>query len=325
MEYICNICNKQYSSYQSLWIHNKRIHQHITQNPTKTHNNTTKTHNKTTIKPQNNYECYFCKKVLSRQDSLRRHQTKCKMFKIEREKLKEEIKNELKIEFSKPTKIINNVHGNMINGNNIDNGPKLTIYKTGTENMDQLNYKDVSTIFDNEISSVIKLIDLVNFNENLPQNHSFCCTSLESPYLSFYNTETNTQNKERKKYFFEDVICKSIQNHEILFGKYKNKFNSIKKRQIEDNIINLKRLRDSGFSNKILQEMIRKLNLLSYNKRDLIQKTWNGEVDYFDSDDEFMKIILKDNDNSSISSTSSESDSGKLKTTIITKNKEICV
>jgi hypothetical protein len=319
MEYKCNICNKKYSSYQSLWIHNKKYH---TQTTTIIAQTTTPIPQNTTL---NNYECEFCKKKLSRQDSLKRHQTKCKMLKTEREKLKEEIKNELKLEFGKTAKIINNVHGNMINGNNTDNGPKLTIYKTGTENMIQLDYKDVSTIFDNEISSVIKLIDLVNFNDKLPQNHSFCSTSLESPYLSFYNTETNTQNKERKKYFFEDVICKSIQNHEILFGKYKTKFNSIKRRQIEDNIANLKRLRDSGFNNKILQEMIRKLNLLSYNKRELIQKTWNGEIDYNNSDDEFMKIILKDNDDddNSISSMSSDSDSGELKTTKITKNKDI--
>ena len=26
MEYKCNICNKLYSSYQSLWIHNKKFH-----------------------------------------------------------------------------------------------------------------------------------------------------------------------------------------------------------------------------------------------------------------------------------------------------------
>lgn len=26
MHYRCNICNKDYSSYQSLWIHNKKFH-----------------------------------------------------------------------------------------------------------------------------------------------------------------------------------------------------------------------------------------------------------------------------------------------------------
>jgi hypothetical protein len=60
---------------------------------------------------------------------------------------------------------------NMINGNNHDSGPKQIIYKTGTENMDKITYNEVSTIFDNEISSVIKLIELVNFSENKPENH----------------------------------------------------------------------------------------------------------------------------------------------------------
>jgi hypothetical protein len=48
---------------------------------------------------------------------------------------------------------------------------------------------------------------------------SFCSTALESPYLSFYNTNTNTINKERKRYFYEDVICKSIQNHQTSYKK----------------------------------------------------------------------------------------------------------
>ena len=28
-EYICNICNKNYSNYNSLWKHNKRFHKNI--------------------------------------------------------------------------------------------------------------------------------------------------------------------------------------------------------------------------------------------------------------------------------------------------------
>ena len=28
-EYRCNICNKTYASYQSLWIHNKKFHKQI--------------------------------------------------------------------------------------------------------------------------------------------------------------------------------------------------------------------------------------------------------------------------------------------------------
>ena len=160
--------------------------------------------------------------------------------------------------------------------------------------MDLLNYEEVSTIFDNEISSVIKLIELVNFSEAKPENHSFCSTALESPYLSFYNTDTNSVNKERKKYFFEEVICKSIQNHQILYSKFKNKFNSVKRKKIEDNIASLKKMKENSFNSKIMGEMIRNLNLLSYNKRDLIQETWTGRKYDNESDEEFMAMLLDD-------------------------------
>jgi len=44
-------------------------------------------------------------------------------------------------------------------------------------------------------------------------------------------------------------------------------------------------------------EMIRKLNLISYNNRELIQNTWtnsnNKKYDY-ESDDEFMTMLLDD-------------------------------
>lgn len=42
-------------------------------------------------------------------------------------------------------------------------------------------------------------------------------------------------------------------------------------------------------------ELIRNLNLLSYNKRNLIQDTWSGDGEYEnESDEEFMKMILTD-------------------------------
>jgi len=67
MEHICNVCNKVYSSYNSLWNHNKRFH---TQN--------------TTIL------CIYCNKCFSRNDNLKRHQLKC-YKKIENELYKQQI------------------------------------------------------------------------------------------------------------------------------------------------------------------------------------------------------------------------------------------
>ncbi len=303
MEYICNKCNKNYSSYQSLWIHNKNFHK--PEHCENTQLSTSITHKSTNIEK---LTCNHCNKTFSRSDSLNRHYKSCnekikkeELNKIKiKEEIKTELKNELKMELYKnqkpTTKIINKVSGNLINGNNQDIGNKQIIYKTGNEIIESISYEEVSTIFDNEIFSVIKLIELINFNESKPENHSFCSTALESAYLSYYNTDTNSVNKERKKYFFESVICKSIQNHEILYDKFKNKFDKVKRQQIEDNIYNLKKMRDNSFNNKIMGEMIRNLNLLSYNKRNLIQDTWDNKSYENDSDEEFMKILLGEPD-----------------------------
>ncbi len=301
MEFICKICNKNYKSYQSLWNHNHKYHTtiiHIT--PQSNHKNPHFDH-KNPHSTTNNLSCNHCNKIFSRIDSLNRHIKTCKIKNdqevISKSNLEETImkiiKNEMKNNKKSTTNI--RVNGNII-GTNHDSGPKIIINKTGSESIDQLTYNEVSAIFDNEISSVVKLIELINFNESKPENHSFCSTALESPYLSFYNTNTNTVNKERKRYFFEEVICKSIQNHEILYGKFKNKFNSIKRKQIEDNIYNLKKIKENSFNSKIIGEMIRNLNLLSYNNRDLVQDTWTGSGRKYDheSDEEFMEMLLDD-------------------------------
>ena len=307
MEFKCKICNNIYKSYQSLWNHNHKYHDN--ENHKKTSNDLQKTSNdfqKTSNDFQNNtIQCEYCNKTFSRKNNLNYHiKNRCK----EKEKqelkskviLEETIKKIIKSEI-KNTKSTTNirVNGNII-GTNHDSGPKIIINKTGSENIDHITYNEVSTIFDNEISSVIKLIELVNFNECKPENHSFCSTALESPYLSFYNTNTNTVNKERKRYFFEEVICKSIQNHEILYGKFKNKFNSIKRKQIEDNIYNLKKIKENSFNSKIIGEMIRNLNLLSYNNRDLVQDTWTGRKYEHESDEEFMEMLLDDHETQKI-------------------------
>jgi hypothetical protein len=298
--YMCNLCNKKYSDKSGLWYHNKKFHPETSEKLLNSSSSILKISSNSTPNEINNLKCHMCNKNYSRSDNLKRHLLICNKkndFEEKQEKMQQKIsmlenKIELLSKNQKPTtKIINKVSGNLINGNNQDIGNKQIIYKTGSETLDTISYNEVSTIFDNEISSVIKLIELVNFSENKPENHSFCSTTLESPYLSYYNTDTNSINKERKRYFFEEVICKSIQNHEILYDKFKNKFDSIKRKKIEDNIYNLKKIRDNSFNNKIMGELIRNLNLLSYNKRNLIQDTWNGEYKN-SSDEEFMKIIL---------------------------------
>ena len=116
-------------------------------------------------------------------------------------------------------------------------------------------------------------------------------TSLESKYLSKYNEETKTIEKDRKKYFFDKLLNTTIDRIQILYNSNKKKFTKIKQKQIEENITNLKTLKNYDYNNKILKEMINKMNLVSYNKRKIIQKTWNEDSD---SDDDFQKDLEKE-------------------------------
>jgi hypothetical protein len=303
-QYRCDICNKSYKDKSGLWYHNTKNHKNINNNLTtiSTSKETKMTTiNKTTksVEKPDNCICKYCGKQLSHRNSRWRHEKICEK-KISIEKKLEEITQKLdeiqkkSLTNKKSTKIINNINGNIVNGTNTDNSQKIIINKTGNEDLNTLTYDEVSVIFDNQITSVIKLIESLNFDEKKPQNHSFCTTSLESPYLSYYDNGTNSINKERKKYFFDEIICKNIENHEILYNKFKNKFNNSKKQQIQNNITNLKEIRANSFNNKIMQELVRKLNLLSYNKRNIVHKTWNGEQDDDDEDDsEFVKMLME--------------------------------
>lgn len=87
MEYICNICNKNYSSYQSLWIHNKKYHTLKTKNDSQnnSHNNHISSNEKT-------YKCSKCNKNFSCYQNRWRHEKNCKI-KEEADKKQSDIDN----------------------------------------------------------------------------------------------------------------------------------------------------------------------------------------------------------------------------------------
>ena len=92
-EHKCNICNKIYSSYSSLWNHNKNIHK----------NNITTSTSKVRQKYINNtleisnyeYSCKYCDNKYTHKQSKWNHEQKCKV--IFEEKNKEKQINEIKI------------------------------------------------------------------------------------------------------------------------------------------------------------------------------------------------------------------------------------
>jgi hypothetical protein len=269
MNFICHICNKEYSSYKSLWNHNNKFHleQHL-------HINNNK---------ERNFECDFCKKPFRTKQNMNIHIQKTCKYKIDKANLLEKQIVELQKEVNnlKLSNNINTTNNGIINTNSNNNNTNniLVINKIGTENIGELNDEEIKEIFNQKLESVFKFIQHLNFNSRLPSNHNFCSTSLDGSYLTIFNTDDSVQKKERKKYFFEDLLNRSVNKMEQLYKKNKTKFNKSKQKQIEDEMQTLKDIRDQDMNDKLLGEMLKKLNLLSYNYKQIVLDTWkNGNI-----------------------------------------------
>ena len=193
MEHICNVCNKVYSSYNSLWNHNKRFH---TQN--------------TTIL------CIYCNKCFSRNDNLKRHQLKC-YKKIENELYKQQIEK-LKHTINKKNtnKIIN--YNTVNNNNNNNNNNLININNIGTEKISDLTRDEKKYIMSRGMNSIISLAEHLNFNEKLPQNHK---------HLNAIDNNTHAIVKQQKKEIFDQILVAHIDklgqiNHNIIYKDFNN-------------------------------------------------------------------------------------------------------
>ena len=276
MEYKCILCNKDYSSYQSLWIHNKKYHK----TKTKDNNTNTQSENKK-VKSEKKFTCRFCNHMFTRKNNMVVHiKEKCKLAdkdKYEKEELKNKVTELTKVVHqlqakTNSNKVVNKITcGTFISGNLNNN---LVINSIGFEDLAKLEQKEVISIFNKELEGIITYVELLNFNERIPENHSFCTTSLDSQYLSTYNHQTKMIDAERKKYFFQKLLSTSVEKIEILYTKNKKIFNTMKQKQIEENISNLKVIKDRSFNDPIIREIIKKFNMLSYNRKNIIQKTW---------------------------------------------------
>ncbi len=246
----CTICDNEYNSYFSMWRHRKTKHTDLEIEK-----------NDTEIIP-NNFTCKHCNKELANKHSLLRHEsTSCK-------KNPELIKN------------ITNINVNENNNSNINviqNQTNITINfnSLGDENVLDLTEKQKEEIINDGIDGIITLIKHLNFNKDIPQNHLFCTTNINNKYVNALNLENNKIEKYRKFDFFEKVFKNSLKHMKTLN-------NTIKDVDIQDNFE--KKIADiekrifnylEPFHMKLFHD---DLNILSYNQRDIVRKTWEDSL-----------------------------------------------
>ena len=310
MDYNCNTCKKKYSSYQSLWIHNKKFHKQIVSksfqkvsadNPNVSIDilNTTK----------NNTKCRYCNKIFSCSQNRWKHENRVCINKTniieENKKLKEEnavLKNN--------QSIINKNSHNTTNNNNTNNGTinNITINAFGKEKLYDLPIKELKKFIRDDDDYLYNIIKYINFNEKYPENHSFCNTSLEGKYMSLLNTKTNTIEKVNKNDFLEKVYENATdkiegiilhlehdkdfreQFQEKYIMHFKNKYDRVCELFIRSNI-HKKRYKTN-------------INQLSYNKKELVRNTWSNLKDVKEDDEDMYSdpsesTLLTPNDSDS--------------------------
>jgi hypothetical protein len=163
--------------------------------------------------------------------------------------------NKLEDEIIELKNKINNISNNTLNNisninSNVNNGTvNIYINKTGTENVLELNESEKNEIFNKELSGIVSFIKFINFNERLPNNHSFCTKSLEGKYLLSYNTEEEKIESVRKKYFYHELLNNSVEKMEILYKSCKNNFSKEKQLKVENTIQSLKEIKNRDLSN----------------------------------------------------------------------------
>ena len=245
-KYSCPICNRLYETYVGMWRHKKEKH-----------------HNQEII-VSNEFNCKHCNKSLSDRHCLWRHENKtCKK---NLELIKENNPtNNYNITKNKNCSIIQNQTNNIVN-NNIT----VNFNDIGKEDVMELTEEQREQIVKDGLNSLTTLVKFLNFNKDLPQNHTFCNTNLNNKYISTLNVDTKEIEKKRKIDFFDKILIynlahlKSINNHIS---------DAVKQDDFEKKIMIIEQY--IYFQPEQRKMYIEEINAISYNKRKDIQNTWN--------------------------------------------------
>ena len=197
--FYCKICNKSYLNSNSFGNHRRKFHNNIDQK----------------------YSCNYCNKKFNNYQNRWKHEKICK------KQNNNIITNNINTINSHN---MTNSHNNINNDNRINNNFNLNvtfkINSCGDEKISDLSLDEVKEILlscGEFKESMTKFIELVNFNERLPENHSFCMTDLKSKYVSSYDNATKKIKKNRKTYHFDQLFNNAAKQIKKIYDNNKNK------------------------------------------------------------------------------------------------------
>jgi hypothetical protein len=264
--YSCNICNKNYSSYKSLWNHNKKFHtinMHDVQNDVQNVQNNVQN-------VQSNIICKHCNKIFNTRSAKSMHKKVCKP----KDNLIQPVIPNQQINITNNNNNNNNNTTNNITNNNQQN--IIVIQQLGHEKISDFTIKEISKIINSGNNSPFVCTELLHFNKKRPQYQSICNTSLEGDYFSIIDTNTQTPMKVNKDEHNDKILLNSVKyinniQLEMEFDKeFAEKFNEEEKQKMMDIINNTNKY----FELKNKKIHYKFLNQISYNFKEIVKNTW---------------------------------------------------
>jgi hypothetical protein len=236
MDYTCNICNKEYKSYQSLWNHNKKFHINSTSNCTAKSTATC-----TSKCTSNINKCKYCFKNYSSRQNKWNHEQKCKNKENKIDEINELKKtiNELKAQVSMILKEKGKIHhktlqkinnqlniSNQLNTNNINNGNIVnnTYVKFGELDYEKvLNDKQIKNILNKQFRCLEESIKMIHFNDDLHEYNNVFITNMKDDIAYVFDGKRFIS--VRKNEMLNELIDTHVNEINLSLEKNKNKLN----------------------------------------------------------------------------------------------------
>ncbi len=198
-DHICNVCNKKYASYQSLWKHNKEFHKIINIKNTQLPQNNTQLHTNNTQLPQNNTQiqknkCLSCNKIFSRLDSLKRHEKTCKIIK-DTNTIKE---TELQLQLTKEQKELAKIEMNIL---------KLKLKIEASKKIDTKTFKSLNKALKERAFLKMQNSNINSHNTNNIQNNNIVNNNIQLVGFSKEDVLNTITNKEKNQIMANGYLC----------------------------------------------------------------------------------------------------------------------
>lgn len=279
MEFRCNICNKNYKSYQSLWNHNNKFHMLVKslKSPESPLDSPSKSFEGSSVSDRV-YICKFCNKSYNNKNSKWSHQNKCKLS--SNNKLKEEnlllrnkvenFEKEILIMKEQLLKLLNKnckIHHKTFNKitNNINH---INIIQLGNESISNLFSKNQQIgILKCRHQCLSKLIKEVHFNDKYPQFKNILITNTQNNIAYKYDNNENNFIAINKKELLDDIISERMGDIETFYDN-QLEFLDTKTKEVIDFFIN--KMDDN--KSEYYEDKVKEIKFLIYNNRNKVSK-----------------------------------------------------